>query len=142
MSFTLKRFARGFGLLEIMIYIAILALLAATAGPALMRYFSSSQKSATKTALKNTVDAVNLYYTHTGRYPESLGDLTEKPSDPSLAQRWDGPYLANVKAGEAPLDGWSHELQYQKLDKGYELYSFGPNGEEGDESERMKAENE
>ncbi len=142
MSFTLNRFTRGFGLLEVMIYIAIFGLLLATAGPALMNKYKSSKKSATNLVLKNTTDALNSYYMNTGRYPETLVDLNQRPSDEAIARRWEGPYLTNVQEGEGPLDGWGNELQYQKLDKGFDIYSFGPNGEEGDETERMRSHNE
>ena len=130
------RLQRGFGMIEIVIYISILALLAGVVGPKLFQIFASSQKKTTRMALKNVADQINVYHIHTGRYPETLEDLSRKPSDERVASRWDGPYL-ELKEGELPRDGWGNDIQYNKNDSGFELYSFGPNCENGSDEERV-----
>ncbi len=130
----------GIAMIELVIYIAILGLLAVTVGPKFMQMFFSSQAKVTKLTLKGTVDAINAYQLHTGRYPDSLEDLNRRPSDERVAHRWEGPYLDNVKEGDLPRDGWNNELQYQRLERGYELYSLGKNGDAGSEEDRIFAE--
>jgi general secretion pathway protein G len=66
---------RGFTLIELVIVMAIVALLVSIAGP---RYFASLQKSK-ETALRQTLavtrDALDKFYGDTGKYPDSLDVL-------------------------------------------------------------------
>ena len=68
----------GFTLIELIVVMAIIALLVAIAGP---RYFASLQKSR-ETALRQTLavtrDALDKFYGDTGKYPETLEALTTK----------------------------------------------------------------
>ncbi len=70
--------ARGFTLIELVIVMAIVALLVSIAGP---RYFASLQKSK-ETALRQTLsvtrDALDKFYGDTGKYPDSLESLIAK----------------------------------------------------------------
>ncbi|NLF30805.1 MAG: type II secretion system protein GspG, partial [Planctomycetes bacterium] len=71
-----------------------------------------------------------------GRYPaedEGLDALMEEPND---APNWDGPYLTrNV----VPKDPWGNPYVYvcpgRINTKGYDVYSAGPNGNEGDDDD-------
>ena len=82
---------RGFTLIELIVVMAIVALLASIAAP---RYFASLAKSK-ETALQQSLvtmrDAIDQYAADKGRYPDSLQDLA--------AAR----YLREVP--EAPLTG-------------------------------------
>jgi general secretion pathway protein G len=83
--------ARGFTLIELMVVMAIVALLVSIAVP---RYFGSLQKSR-ETVLRQTLavtrDALDKHYGDTGKYPESLELLVSKrylrsmPVDPLTA---------------------------------------------------------
>ena len=70
--------ARGFTLIELIIVMAIVALLVSIAMP---RYFGSLQKSK-ETVLRETLavtrDAVDKHYGDTGKYPETLDALISK----------------------------------------------------------------
>ncbi|MGQ3094172.1 MAG: type II secretion system protein [Roseateles sp.] len=85
--------ARGFTLIELIVVMAIVALLASIAAP---RYFNSLQKgkeTALLTSLTTMRDAIDQYAADKGRYPESLGELAtaryvrEVPEDPLTASR-------------------------------------------------------
>ena len=94
MSPTPKRFkARGFTLIELIVVMAIVALLASIAAP---RYFNSLQKSretSLRTSLNVMRDALDQYAADKGRYPDTLEELVtaryirEIPEDPLLASR-------------------------------------------------------
>jgi general secretion pathway protein G len=137
MTHTLKR---GFGMVEIMIYIAIMAVLASIAGPLYFTYMKNAAKSKTTQQLALLKNEINRYHGDTGRYPRVLDDLMDKPdADDPLYKKWNGPYL---DAKELPEDGWHHEFQYEVTPGGarpYELYSFGPEGEDGPEDDRISA---
>ena len=70
--------ARGFTLIELIVVMAIVALLVSIAGP---RYFGSLQKSK-ETVLRQTLavtrDALDKFYGDTGKYPETLEVLVSK----------------------------------------------------------------
>ena len=76
--FKAKSHFKGFSLVELLVVLAILALLLTIAIP---RYFSSIER-AKETALKedlNTLrESIDKFYGDTGQYPESLDKLVEK----------------------------------------------------------------
>jgi len=84
---------RGFTLIELIVVMAIVALLASIAAP---RYFNSLQKSK-ETALRSSLatmrDAIDQFSADKGRYPDSLEELTtaryirEIPEDPLIGSR-------------------------------------------------------
>jgi general secretion pathway protein G len=70
--------ARGFTLIELIVVMAIVALLVSIAGP---RYFASLHKSK-ETVLRQTLavtrDALDKFYGDTGKYPDTLEVLISK----------------------------------------------------------------
>lgn len=90
---TLLRSSKGFTLIELIVVMAIVALLASIAAP---RYFNSLQKSketALRSSLSTMRDALDQYAADKGRYPDSLEELAtaryirEIPEDPLTGSR-------------------------------------------------------
>ena len=86
----MKRY-RGFTLIELIVVMAIVALLASIAAP---RYFASLHKSKETALLQSLTtlrDAIDQYAADKGRYPESLQELASAryvrsiPEDPLTA---------------------------------------------------------
>ena len=84
---------RGFTLIELIVVMAIVALLASIAAP---RYFNSLQKSketALLASLNTMRDAIDQYAADKGRYPDSLQELAaaryirDVPEDPLTTSR-------------------------------------------------------
>ncbi|MBV8034561.1 type II secretion system protein [Roseateles sp.] len=84
---------RGFTLIELIVVMAIVALLASIAAP---RYFASLNKSKETALLQSLTtmrDAIDQYAADKGRYPESLRELAaaryirDIPEDPLTASR-------------------------------------------------------
>lgn len=74
----LRRSRAGFTLIELIVVMAIVALLVSIAVP---RYFGSLQKSRETVLLQTlaaTRDALDKFYGDTGKYPESLDTLVGK----------------------------------------------------------------
>ena len=85
--------SRGFTLIELIVVMAIVALLASIAAP---RYFASlgkSKETALLQSLTTLRDAIDQYAADKGRYPESLQELAtarylrDVPEDPLTGSR-------------------------------------------------------
>lgn len=134
-----NRVRKGFTLLEILLVVGLLALLAAFAIPALVNQGEQAKIDLAKAAIRpngSISQAIKMYKFNTGQYPENLMDLIEKPSDDDLAEKWTGPYLEDAGGLKDP---WGKEFQYQypgdNNEDGYDLYSLGPNGIDGDDDD-------
>ncbi len=88
MRLSAMRAARGFTLIELMVVMAIIALLVGIAAP---RYFQSVERAregVLKTNLNLLRDAIDKHYADHGRYPGSLDELSARryvrkvPEDP------------------------------------------------------------
>lgn len=139
----LNRGLRGrrsaFTLLEILLVVGLLALLAAIAIPNLVSRSETAKKQLVKGVIGPNgaiMGAINNFKMDTGRYPESLKDLMEKPNDDSLAKKWTGPYL-NDKSGLK--DPWDQDYQYAAPgthnEKSVDLWSKGPDGIDGNDDD-------
>lgn len=145
MTHSQPRLRSGFSLVELMIYMAVVGLLAMVVVPNFMSYLETGRRSATEQNIKAVKQAITTFYSDTGSYPDSLRELGTKPLDERTAKGWHGPYLEDGKMSEdgIPLDGWKHELVYRRVDpssgKAYELYSYGKGGEDGADEDRIYA---
>lgn len=128
----------GFSIIEIMVVIAIGGMIMAIGIPMFTKYRKNAAMTTTKATLRNIEGAIDEFYGHTGQYPVALRDLVTKPLDEKIAKRWDGPYFRK----DVFEDSFKHEIQYQ-VTKGqkhpYELYSYGPNGENATPDEWINA---
>jgi len=102
----LKRMRRGFTLVELMVVMAIIALLLALA---LLRYFKHldmSRETILKQDLAVMRDAIDKYHGDTGRYPDSLDALVSArylrslPVDP-ITERPDTWQVVAPSGGDA-----------------------------------------
>jgi general secretion pathway protein G len=126
---------RGFTLIELMVVIAILALLVAVVVPKFVGRSDEARVTATAVQLKNIGSALDLYKLDNGLYPtteQGLEALVTEPTTPPLPTNWKkGGYLPKV-----PLDPWKRPYVY--LSPGihnaeYDLFSYGADGEVGGE---------
>ena len=126
----------GFSLIEIAVVIMIIGVLAGIVAPAAFRYLTSGRQNAAEAGLKTLSGAIDLYHGELGAYPKQLEDLVVRPSGP-IGKKWTTSYL---KKTTVPLDPWGRAFEY-KLTPGsehpYELYSWGPNGEDSPEEEHI-----
>ncbi|MHB1215773.1 MAG: type II secretion system protein [Thiobacillus sp.] len=71
----LKRLKHGFTLVELMVVMAIIALLLALALPRYFNHLESSRETILKQDLAVIRDAIDTYHGDRGRYPDSLDEL-------------------------------------------------------------------
>jgi len=125
---------RGFTFIEIMVVVAILAILAALVVPRIMGRTDDAKRTAAKVQIRNIEGALQLYKLDNGVYPTSeqgLRALIEKPSVGVIPKKWKvGGYLPKL-----PEDPWGNMYKYMSPSpKGeYEITSLGTDGEVGGE---------
>lgn len=136
----------GFSLLEIIIAVAIMALMMTAGFLGIRRYVDNAKRLKTETALVASKALIQEYNDHTGAYPATFQDLVTRPTDQKIAARWRGPYADEKELIKGCfVDGWTHDLQYQVVqgargtDRPFQLYSWGPHGEGAPQEEWLDA---
>ncbi|MBS1103338.1 type II secretion system major pseudopilin GspG [Gluconobacter sp. Dm-62] len=119
----------GFTLLEILVVLAILALLVGLVAPAALRQLGGARVSVARQSIARLGTVLDLYKLDVGNYPTSEEGLEALIHKPSGVENWNGPYL---KDGNAPKDPWNHQYTYQfpssREAHDYDLCSSGVHG--------------
>jgi general secretion pathway protein G len=126
--------ARAFTLLEILVVIAIAAMILGLAVANLDKIFGSATEKTAKMKITALETPLFSYRFDMGDYPssaEGLRALITAPAD--KAARWRGPYL---KKGQDDItDPWGEPFQYSypgtRNKAGYDLWSKGPDKQDG-----------
>jgi general secretion pathway protein G len=125
MNKRMKR--RYFTLMEMVVVIAIIALLAAVVTPMYFKHVKRARVSSAKTQIKMIEQAIMDYQLDNGAIPRSLNDLITNQSG---AKKWDGPYL---KSSTVPKDPWGNDYSYDVPGRhgSFDIYTYGEKGSEG-----------
>lgn len=116
----------GFTLIEILLVMAIVAMLAALVAPNLFRQQAGAKRDAALIEISSLQALLDIYRLDLNEYPESLAGLVENDSGRAA---WNGPYIR----GDVPLDPWDNEYVYESNGREFTLYSYGADGERGGE---------
>ena len=119
----------GFTLLEVLVVVAILAILAAIVVPRIMDRPDEARRVAAKADTAAIVQALKLYRLDNGNYPQTdqgLAALVQKPTTNPVPPNWkQGGYLDKL-----PKDPWGRDYQY--LNPGVrgeiDVFSLGADG--------------
>lgn len=117
----------GFSLVEMLIVIALIAIVGSLLIGRIGNLFGGAQQDVAKQFVENALKAPLLKYRiDTGSYPsssEGLNALLRSPG--SDAKKWKGPYIEKL-----PEDPWGRAYQYLypgvRNTDGYDLWSLGP----------------
>lgn len=131
----------GFSLLEILIVLAIIALIVAVVGPRLFAQLDRSKTQAARLQIRSLEAALETMRLDIGRLPtEQEGLALLIKADPQAVAGWYGPYLAK----DLPADPWNRPYIYVPAPAGAtgapgqasgaaKVISYGADGTEGGE---------
>ena len=121
----------GFTLIELIVVIALVAVLAAVIAPNLLGKANQANRKSAGIQVEKISNSVELYRLETGRYPDTLMDLVEKPAG---AERWNGPY---VRKRSQIKDPWGNDLVLQRPGEHgeFDIISYGGDGQPGGEGD-------
>ena len=125
----------GITILEIIFGLLIIGILIGFIAPRVNRALQNAKITTGRVQIQELATKLEAFASDVGSYPVTLTDLVVQPSG---AANWRG------YAKERDLkDPWNREFQYQLTPgstKAYELFSWGPEGETGPETSRLRAE--
>ena len=125
---------RAFTLIEVMVVVAILAVLAALIVPKVMSRPDEARVVAARQDIASLLQALKLYRLDNLRYPttdQGLAALVTRPSVAPVPPNWKpGGYLERL-----PRDPWGNPYQYLSpgLRGEVDVFSFGADGTAGGE---------
>jgi general secretion pathway protein G len=126
---------RGLTLVEMIVVLAIIALVAALIVPNVIGRPDQARVTTTQADLRSMSAALKTYRLDNGDYPstaQGLAALVTKPTGDPVPQNWQaGGYLERL-----PADGWGRPYAYRSPGEngaGFELVSLGRDGKPGGE---------
>jgi general secretion pathway protein G len=125
----------GYSLLEILIVLAIIALIVALVGPRLFAQLDHAKVTTARVQVKSLETALQTMELDIGRYPTASEGLTMlEAADRKVAPGWNGPYLSSG----LPNDPWGHPYVYDPpTDRSHppRVHSLGADGKPGGEGD-------
>ena len=130
--------AHGFTLLELMVVLAILALLGGLVGPKVLDYLGKAKSRTAIVQIAELEKTLDNFKLDVGRYPtteEGLDALVKRPASANLRS---GPYIKEV-----PKDPWNNPYKYANpgAGGGVEILSLGADGIAGGDGENADIRN-
>lgn len=122
----------GFTLIEMVVVLAVIALLAALVGPQIVGRVSEARGTSAKAQIELMSTALENYRLDNGGYPttaQGLAALKQKPVAAPVPFNWRGPYLRKA----VPRDSWGRAYDYKSPITGapFEIISLGRDGRPG-----------
>lgn len=118
----------GFTLLELLMVVAIIAVLSAIAMPVFKNYLDKARNSRAMAEIRVIESQLALYQSETGVLPEHLEDMGSVQRDP-----WGRPYYYTLLAGKSLTGPGKVSPRKNRflhpLNSDYDLYSAGVDGE-------------
>ncbi len=126
-----RRRPGGFTLAELLLVLVILAVLAAVVVPKFSGRSEQAKVTAAKADISNLGGAISFFEIDCTRYPTTEEGLRALFQQPPELEDWKGPYLEREVLNDAWGNPYVYQCPGQHKPKGYDLYSFGPDGQEG-----------
>lgn len=113
----------GFTLVELLVVLAILAMLATFAGPQVLRYLGKARTDAARVQISAIVSSLELFALDNGGYPTEEMGLNALVRPPTGLPRWNGPY---IKKADGLIDPWGRPYNYKAATPGQiQVFTLG-----------------
>ncbi|HUF62805.1 MAG TPA: type II secretion system major pseudopilin GspG [Verrucomicrobiales bacterium] len=129
-----RSLAAGFTLIEMVLVLAIIALLIGAGVMKLSGVLTTGQETTARMDLGAVESALRMYQIDSGFLPtteQGLGALVNQPSTQPIPKRW------KQQVKEIPIDPWGNPYQYRrpglKNSDGFDLWSWGKDGIESND---------
>jgi general secretion pathway protein G len=128
-----RRCGVGFTLIEILVVIAVIAILATLVAPNVFQHVGTARATTARSQMEMLATALDAYRLDTGRYPSTADGLDALMSPPAAnaPSTWRGPYLRRA----VPRDPWGNPYVYVfpgvANPAGFDLMSYGADGRPG-----------
>jgi general secretion pathway protein G len=116
----------GFTLVELMLAVAVAAILAAIAMPQFSNYKYRAQVKVAMQDIYALQNNIERYYTNNNQYPATLADLGINPA--TSLDPWGFPYQYLNHAGVNGKGSFRKDRNLNPLNSDYDLYSVGVDG--------------
>lgn len=128
-----RRLRGGFTLLELLVVVAIIALLAAYVGPKYFSQVGKSELSVARAQIGAFNRALGAYRLDVGSFPTTEEGLNALLAKPPAAAKWNGPYLDSA----VPADPWGGTYEYRSpgVNGEYDIVSYGKDRQPGGDGE-------
>ena len=127
--------AQGFTLIELLLVLVILTALAAVVVPKFVGRGKQAQIVRAQSDIASLGVALGAFEVDNGRYPNSAEGLGALSAVPGGLTNWKGPYIEKAVVN----DPWGNPYVYAcpgtHNTDGYDLHSFGPDGQDGTEDD-------
>jgi general secretion pathway protein G len=117
----------GFTLIEMMIVVAIIALIGSLVGVQVIKRFDQARVDTTKNQIRSLSQVLDDFRRVCGRYPtteQGLDALVKKENAPDC-KNWDE-FIKRL-----PQDAWNHDFSFTSDGNKTEIKSLGADGKEG-----------
>lgn len=137
---TPRKGESGFTLVELLVVMAILALLASLVAPRVLAYLGTSRTKTAELQIENLTTSLELFKLDTGRYPKTQDGLAALVSRTGNHRNWNGPYL---KGAKLPQDPWGNPYRYRYPGRHgeFDIYSLGADNRQGGKGEDSDVKN-
>ncbi len=127
---------QGFTLVELMLVVIIIGVLVAMVAPRLTGRSRQAKEAAAQADITAHLSAaLDMFELDNGRFPTTAEGMDALRTAPAGVRRWKGPYLKRP----IPMDAWGRPYIYrspgQHNREDYDLFSYGPDGVEGNEDD-------
>lgn len=125
-----RNHSAGVTLLEMMIVLAVIALIVGLGAPRLMETFGRAKSQAAEVKIATLKGAIQLYYIDTGQYPTAGQGIEALIGPPTGVSGWRGPYVEDATDFQDP---WGRTYIYSApgSNKTFQITTLGRDGQPG-----------
>ena len=125
-----ERLEAGFTLTEMLIVIALIALVGTFVTSQIINRYNRAKIDATRIQIKQMGTVLQQFYLDCGFYPSTEQGLESLAAKPPGRECKNYDPKGYIESGKVPKDAWNNDFVYSSDGNIYEIKSLGPSGAE------------